>query len=110
MLPIRSGALIVFVLLLSATSLRAGRIADLRPTVILVSIDGFRADYLGAETPNLNALADRGVHAKWMIPSFPTKTFPNHYTIVTGLYPAHHGHSSHLFPARRATESTPSKN
>lgn len=60
--------------------------------VILVSLDGFRADYLDRGlSPNLDALADRGVRARWMTPVFPTLTFPNHYTIVTGLYPAHHG-------------------
>jgi len=67
-------------------------IRDLRPTVILISIDGFRYDYFGkASTPNLDSLIARGVRARYMLSSFPTKTFPNHYTIVTGLYPAHHG-------------------
>lgn len=62
------------------------------PVVLLVSIDGFRADYLDpAAAPHLSALADRGVRAEALIPSFPTKTFPNHYTIVTGLRPDHHG-------------------
>src|SRR3954467_13260723 len=79
------------VLLLAIAAQAADRISDLRSTVILVSIDGFRPDYLGSDTPNLNSLVERGVRAKWLIPSFPTKTFPNHYTIVTGLYPAHHG-------------------
>src|SRR5215216_7990453 len=66
--------------------------ADLQPTVILVSLDGFRWDYpTKAPTPNLRALMARGVHARNLIPSFPSKTFPNHYTIVTGLYPGHHG-------------------
>jgi predicted AlkP superfamily pyrophosphatase or phosphodiesterase len=65
---------------------------DLKPTVILISLDGFRYDYLEKYKPTtLNRLAREGVRAKWMIPSFPTKTFPNHYTIATGLYPAHHG-------------------
>jgi predicted AlkP superfamily pyrophosphatase or phosphodiesterase len=65
---------------------------DLKPTVILLSIDGMRADYLDRyKPPTLSRLATEGVRAKWMIPSFPTKTFPNHYTIVTGLYPANHG-------------------
>jgi len=61
-------------------------------TVILVSLDGFRWDYLdrpGAIT--LRALAQQGVHAEGLVPSFPSKTFPNHYTIVTGLYPGDHG-------------------
>lgn len=60
--------------------------------VILVSIDGMRPDYLGkGYTPNLDALARGGVVAKGMRPSFPTKTFPNHYTLVTGLRPDRHG-------------------
>ena len=80
-------ALVVCSLLCNATD----KIKDLRPTVLLISIDGFRPDYLGPNTPNLNTIAARGVRAKWLIPSFPTKTFPNHYTIVTGLYPAHTG-------------------
>ena len=68
------------------------RIIDLKPTVILISLDGFRYDYIDKfDTPALKQLARTGVRAKWMIPSFPTKTFPNHYTIATGLYPEHHG-------------------
>jgi predicted AlkP superfamily pyrophosphatase or phosphodiesterase len=60
--------------------------------VVLVSIDGFRADYLArGVTPVLDSLARVGVRAEWLEPSFPTKTFPNHYTIVTGLRPDHHG-------------------
>ncbi len=66
--------------------------ADLQPTVILISFDGFRWDYPSKmPTPNLNRLMARGVHARNLVPSFPSKTFPNHYTIVTGLYPGHHG-------------------
>lgn len=67
-------------------------VKDLKPTVILISLDGFRADYLEKfAPPTLNKLAKRGVRARWLIPSFPTKTFPNHYSVATGLYPAHHG-------------------
>ncbi len=67
-------------------------IRDLKPTVILISIDGFRFDYLEKYKPKtLNKLAKNGLRAKWLIPSFPTKTFPNHYTIATGLYPENHG-------------------
>jgi len=63
-----------------------------RPALILVSIDGFRADYLERnETPTLAALAADGVRAEALKPAFPTLTFPNHYTLVTGLYPDHHG-------------------
>ncbi|WP_242095222.1 ectonucleotide pyrophosphatase/phosphodiesterase [Sphingomonas sp. CROZ-RG-20F-R02-07] len=61
------------------------------PVTILISIDGFRPDYLTrGVTPHLNALAATGVSAS-MRPSFPTKTFPNHWTLVTGLVPDHHG-------------------
>jgi predicted AlkP superfamily pyrophosphatase or phosphodiesterase len=78
-------------LALSVTS-QSKVIRDLRPTVILVSIDGFRYDYLDKyQPPNLRSLARDGVQAKWMIPSFPSKTFPNHYTIATGLYPQNNG-------------------
>ena len=60
--------------------------------IVLVSLDGFRADYLNRPVAkHLQRLARSGVRAEWMTPSFPSKTFPNHYTIVTGLYPAHHG-------------------
>lgn len=63
------------------------------PPLLLVSLDGFRPDYLTRyEAPTLRRLAREGVVApEGMAPSFPSKTFPNHYTIVTGRYPAHHG-------------------
>lgn len=83
-----------FLLLVTGTSVSSQprAITDLRPTVILVSLDGFRYDYLEKYHPtNLNRLARTGVRARWMIPSFPSKTFPNHYTIATGLYPQNHG-------------------
>lgn len=60
--------------------------------VVLISLDGYRWDYLQRPAArHLRALAQRGVHAERLTPSFPTKTFPNHYTLVTGLYPEHHG-------------------
>ncbi len=60
--------------------------------VLLISIDGFRADYLERYAPPvLTRLARQGVRAEALIPAFPTLTFPNHYTMVTGLYPDHHG-------------------
>ncbi len=71
---------------------QAKPIRDLQPTVLLISLDGFRYDYLNLYRPaNLNALANDGVRARWMTPSFPSKTFPNHYTMATGLYPQNHG-------------------
>jgi alkaline phosphatase D len=63
-----------------------------KPYVLLISLDGFRYDYAERDhATNLLALGQSGVRAKALVPSFPTTTFPNHYTIVTGLYPAHHG-------------------
>lgn len=60
--------------------------------VVLVSLDGFRWDYLQRPfAVNLRRLAQQGVHAQRMIPAFPSLTFPSHYAIVTGLYPEHHG-------------------
>jgi predicted AlkP superfamily pyrophosphatase or phosphodiesterase len=87
----RSLALLALALLLAACSQTAP--VPVRPrTVVLVSLDGFRPDYL--ERPaaaRLRELAAYGVRARWLRPVAPTLTFPNHYTIVTGLYPAHHG-------------------
>ena len=70
----------------------AQRAAGQPPILILISFDGWRWDYIDRlPAPNLKALAARGIRAKSLIPSFPVLTFPNHYTIVTGLYPEHHG-------------------
>ena len=60
--------------------------------LVLVSIDGFRWDYRDrAATPALDRLAAEGVRAGRLVPVFPTLTFPNHYSLVTGLHPEHHG-------------------
>jgi predicted AlkP superfamily pyrophosphatase or phosphodiesterase len=60
--------------------------------LIVLSLDGWRWDYYAkARLPALQRLIDGGVRAEGLIPGFPSKTFPNHYTIVTGLYPGHHG-------------------
>ncbi len=75
----------------------------------MVSLDGFGADYVkrfGA--PHLEAIGAQGAMAReGMIPSYPSLTFPNHYTLVTGLYPEHHGIVGNKFydPARGATYS-----
>jgi len=90
-------ALAVLVSACAATAPRvagpADRAADgFAPTVILVSFDGWRADYsTRVHLPHLSRLAAAGVRAEYLIPAFPSKTFPNHYTLVTGLYPGHHG-------------------
>ncbi|HEY2624044.1 MAG TPA: ectonucleotide pyrophosphatase/phosphodiesterase [Dyella sp.] len=60
--------------------------------LLLISIDGYRNDYIERGlSPTLSNLAKDGVHATGMQPSFPSLTFPNHYTLVTGLRPDHHG-------------------
>lgn len=60
--------------------------------LVIVSFDGFRWDYPDrVETPALDRLEARGVRAERLIPVFPSKTFPGHYSVVTGLYPGHHG-------------------
>ncbi|MEN8203328.1 MAG: ectonucleotide pyrophosphatase/phosphodiesterase [Bacteroidota bacterium] len=68
--------------------------------VIMVSFDGFRWDYPELyDTPHMDDMASQGVKADRMIPSFPTKTFPNHYTLATGLYPDNHGIINNSFYA-----------
>ena len=63
-----------------------------KPYVILISADGFRADYIKHyHATYLDSLSKAGVRTKYMTPSFPSLTFPNHYTLITGLYPSHHG-------------------
>ncbi|KAJ8906632.1 hypothetical protein NDN08_003125 [Rhodosorus marinus] len=69
-----------------------------KASVVLVSIDGFRWDYLDLKddegkplAPTLRKLRESGVSATHMQPVMPSKTFPNHWSIVTGLYPAWHG-------------------
>lgn len=74
--------------------------------VVLVSLDGFRWDYAKRDgATHLLALGKQGVWApEGMLPSFPSLTFPNHFTIVTGLYPEHHGLVANSFydPAKQA--------
>ena len=83
---------LVLALVLAAALPSALRAAPPDPILILVSFDGWRHDYIDRlPAPHLRALAARGARATSLIPSFPSLTFPNHYTIVTGLYPAHHG-------------------
>jgi alkaline phosphatase D len=79
-----------------------------KPYVILVSLDGFRYDYAEKyQAKNLLAIRDAGASAKALIPSFPSVTFSNHLSIITGLYPEHHGIVMNRFydPARDAEYS-----
>jgi predicted AlkP superfamily pyrophosphatase or phosphodiesterase len=76
-----------------------------KPYVVLVSLDGFRYDYMKKySAPNIAAMATRGASAPdGMIPSYPSTTFPNHLALITGLYPEHHGIVANTFydPGRR---------
>jgi predicted AlkP superfamily pyrophosphatase or phosphodiesterase len=88
----RWAAAVVCALAVPACRPRASGPVPAHPqAVLLVSIDGFRYDYLDRyATPNLHRIIASGVRAP-LVPVFPSKTFPNHYSIVTGLFPAHHG-------------------
>lgn len=83
----------LFLALVALMLLGGPAMAKARPPVILISIDGFRADYtLRGKTPTLAALAAEGAQAgEGMRPSFPANTFPNHYTLITGLRPDRSG-------------------
>ncbi|XP_024251581.1 ectonucleotide pyrophosphatase/phosphodiesterase family member 2 isoform X1 [Oncorhynchus tshawytscha] len=66
----------------------------IRPPLIMLSVDGFRASYMKkgkAVIPNMEKLRTCGTHAPYMRPVYPSKTFPNLYTLATGLYPESHG-------------------
>ncbi|AZZ36624.1 alkaline phosphatase family protein [Bdellovibrio sp. qaytius] len=69
-----------------------------RPIVIQVSLDGFRADYMQKiNPPNLKRIIKEGIYSSGMLPSFPTHTYPNHFTLVTGRLPSNHGILSNVF-------------
>jgi predicted AlkP superfamily pyrophosphatase or phosphodiesterase len=77
-----------------------------KPHLVLVSLDGFKAEYLDRmPLPNLHRVMTRGTRAKGMIPVFPSLTFPNHYSLVTGLHPGRHGIVANRFydPERKAS-------
>ncbi|HEY0742143.1 MAG TPA: ectonucleotide pyrophosphatase/phosphodiesterase [Chryseosolibacter sp.] len=84
---------VCFALIFSVwSSLAIAQTKNEEPFVILVSFDGFRHDYVERfQLPNFKKFIQEGSAAAGLIPSFPSKTFPNHYTIVTGLYPGNHG-------------------
>ncbi|SDY41270.1 Predicted pyrophosphatase or phosphodiesterase, AlkP superfamily [Lysobacter sp. yr284] len=88
----RAALLAVFVSLAACAAPAPRDPAPADTPLLLISIDSFRASYLDLGlTPNLQRIADQGVRAQWINPSYPTQTFPNHYTLVTGLRPDHHG-------------------
>ena len=87
--------LLLFILLLSILT----AYPQSQPYVILVSFDGFRWDYLNRGiTPNLERIKNDGVSAISLRPVFPSKTFPNHLSIITGMYAENHGIISNSFP------------
>lgn len=66
--------------------------------MILISADGFRYDYAKKyNAQNLLKFSQYGIRAKAMMPSFPSITFPNHWSLITGLYPSHHGLIDNFF-------------
>lgn len=76
-------------------------------TVVLISIDGFRHDYIelhGAN--NIAKIAEQGVRSDGLIPVYPSKTFPNHLSIVTGQYPSKHGIVDNNFTIPSASSAT----
>ncbi len=91
--------LVLVLVTIVATGCRTSAPADVQPRgaseahpIILISLDGFMPEQLERfSTPNLDRVAAEGVRAESLIPTFPTKTFPNHYSIVTGLHPSNHG-------------------
>tara|TARA_R110002073_G_scaffold123234_2_gene266883 strand:- start:68759 stop:70006 length:1248 start_codon:yes stop_codon:yes gene_type:complete len=85
-----SFALLVVFSLLTISSCKKSSIEE-KPYVILISLDGFRWDYVDRfQPPHLSNFIKDGVKVESLIPSFPSKTFPNHYTIATGMYPDNH--------------------
>lgn len=69
-----------------------------KPYLIFISADGFRYDYAKKyNAENLLKFSNQGVSAKAMLPSFPSITFPNHWSLITGLYPSHHGLVDNFF-------------
>jgi len=83
--------IILSLLFISFSLICFAQTAD-KPYLVVLSMDGFRWDYPDSfPTPILKQISIEGVRAKSMVPSFPTFTFPNHYTLATGLYPDHHG-------------------
>ena len=93
--PLAGAMLVALGACAPGAAVRAGRDAaapSSRPYVVVVSLDAFRHDFLARyRPPAIERLAARGLAARALIPPFPSKTFPSHYTIATGLYPGHHG-------------------
>ncbi len=92
---------IILILLLVAFQVSAqhsSRYKTNAPYLVVLSMDAFRWDYPQLyHTPNLDSIAQIGIKAESLQPAFPSKTFPNHYSMATGLYPQHHGIVQNIF-------------
>lgn len=76
----------------NTSPLGSHRNKDAQQHVVLISLDGFRHDYIELhDATNLKRIAKNGVRADAMTPVYPANTFPNHISLVTGLLPKHHG-------------------
>jgi predicted AlkP superfamily pyrophosphatase or phosphodiesterase len=91
-------ALLITATVFLITGFRGDSAKPPKNCILIVSFDAFRWDYHSIyKTPNLDRMAAEGVKADRLISSFPTVTFPNHYSIATGLYPDHHGLINNTF-------------
>jgi len=99
----RNFLLLLWVLIVSCNPQQNEQIKqDETNKLLLISFDGFMNEYIERnETPNFDQLIANGVKAEYLIPIFPTKTFPTHYTIATGLYAENHGIISNSFPDKK---------
>ncbi|WP_069132366.1 alkaline phosphatase family protein [Rhodohalobacter halophilus] len=90
--------LLLFIGLSSCADSDTGETENDPNPVLLISIDGFMNEYIERnETPNFDQFISEGVQAEYLIPVFPTKTFPNHWSLATGLYVENHGIISNSF-------------
>lgn len=80
-----------WIAVINSTPLKTSKLSK-HPVVLVVSFDGFRFDYMTkVEMPTFKAIQNEGVSVPYMLAQFPSKTFPNHHSISTGLYPNFHG-------------------
>lgn len=93
MISVSRAAIVVFLILFFVAGSYCTALAQANaPTVLLVSFDGFRYDYVDKhDLRNFKAFRENGAAAEGLIPCYPSLTFPNHYSIVTGMRPEHHG-------------------
>jgi predicted AlkP superfamily pyrophosphatase or phosphodiesterase len=109
-LPVLAALVLALGFTMAAQSMGSGGVnrAEHRdkPYVILVSLDGFKSEYLDRwDLPNFKRAMARGARARWMQPVFPSLTFPNHYSLVTGVHPQKHGIVANRFydPVEKAS-------